>query len=181
MVDKLNQMYELQKELQAHFNDGRTLDEFSAEEHLAEMMPNAFAMMAELFEAFKELGWKPWATSRHFNREAFHSEMVDAFHFFLNLMLHGDMTPRDLFEGYIKKNLVNHARIDEGYDGVAGKCPVCKRDYGDTGVQCSPGVHVIPNEPQTEMAFDVEPLRVSGRKRYARRAVPKDDARPNGS
>lgn len=168
----------MQKELQTRFNDGRTLDEFSEEEHIAELMPNAFSMFAEMFEAFKEVGWKPWATSRHFNREAFHSEMVDAFHFFMNMMLHGDMTPRDLFEGYVKKNLKNHERIDEGYDGVTGKCPVCKRDFKDDGVECSPGVHVTNMHlSQTEIAFDVEPLRVPRRNNHARRTLSKDDAR----
>lgn len=181
-MDKFNQMYEMQKELQARFNDGRTIEEFSPEEHVAELMPNAFALFAETFEAMNEVGWKPWASSRHFNKTAFHSEMVDAFHFFLNLMLHGDMTPRDLFEGYVAKNLKNHERIDEGYDGVIGKCPVCKRDYTDAGVECSPGVHVIPTEgSQTEIAIDVESLRVPRRPNHARRPVRKNDERKNGS
>lgn len=181
-MDRLELMYEMQKELQARFNDGRTIAEFGEEEHIAELMPNAFSMMAELFEAFKEVGWKPWATSRHFNRPAFKSEMIDAFHFFMNMMLHADMTPDELYAGYVQKNQENHHRIDEGYDGVSGKCPVCKRDFKDSGVECSPGVHVISIEgSQTEIAIDVEPLRVPRRNRHARRPLSQNDARKNGS
>lgn len=174
-MDRLEVMLAMQKELQAAFNDGRTLDEFSDEEHIAELMPNGFALMAELFEAFKEVGWKPWATSRHINRRAFNSEMIDAFHFFMNMMLHAGMTVDELYAGYVEKNAKNHRRIIDGYDGVSSKCPVCKRDYTDAGVECSPGVHVT-NRPQTEIAIDVESLRVPGRKRHARRAVPSNDA-----
>lgn len=170
-------MYDMQIELQQRINKGRTLDEFSNEEHIAELMPNAFAMFAEIFEAFKEVGWKPWASSRYFNHEAFKSEMVDAWHFFMNAMLHAGMTPDELFEGYLKKNAENHRRAREGYDGVANKCPVCKRDYSDAGVECAPGIHVIPNEPQTEIAIDVEPLRVPRRDHHARRPLRENDAR----
>lgn len=180
-MDRLELMYEMQKELQRRFNDGKAIGEFSEEEHIAQLMPNAFSMFAETFEAFKEVGWKPWATSRHFNREAFKSEMVDAWHFFLNMMLHADMTVEELYAGYVDKNQKNHQRIDEGYDGVSGKCPVCKRDYTDAGVECAPGVHVLPHDSQTEIAFDVEPLRVSRGQRHAQRALRKDDARKNGS
>ena len=63
-------------------------------------------------------------------------EMVDAWHFFLNIMLAlgawDQATIPDVAEvftlGYIEKNAKNLQRQVEGYDGVAGKCPECHRE-----------------------------------------------------
>jgi dimeric dUTPase (all-alpha-NTP-PPase superfamily) len=179
-MDRLDTMYAMQRELQEKFNGGRVLEDYNEEEHVAELMPNAFAMFAELFEAFKEVGWKSWASSRHINRPAYKAEMVDAFHFFMNMMLHAGMTPQELFDGYLEKNIENNRRADEGYDGVSTKCPVCKAEYTDKGVECSPGVHVIPNRSQTELAIHVEPVRVPRRNVHARQAVRTNDVGTDG-
>jgi len=98
----------------------------------------SLSLVFELGEASNEIAWKPWATSEHFNREAFMSEMIDGLHFWINLALLGGMTPEDVYRGYIKKQAVNRARQREGYDGVTGKCPSCRRSYDDTGVLCTP-------------------------------------------
>ena len=106
-------------------------------EALADFMRwNAFALTDEVHEALAEVGWKPWASSRHVNHPQFMQEMVDAWHFFLNLLIAGagqaGMTIdeyADAFEAhYVKKNEKNLQRQRQGYDGVQGKCPTCKRD-----------------------------------------------------
>ena len=43
-------------------------------------------------------------------------ELVDAWHFFMNLMIGLGMTSDELFEGYLKKNKENIRRQEEGYD-----------------------------------------------------------------
>ena len=43
-------------------------------------------------------------------------ELVDAWHFFMNLMLGLGMTAEELYKGYIKKNKENIRRQEEGYD-----------------------------------------------------------------
>lgn len=132
----LIKMLAMQRELQLRYNNGKNIEDFTDEERMAAIRENVLACTDELHEALAETGWKPWATSNHINREAFHSELVDAWHFFMNLMLHSGMTAQNLYEGYLDKNRRNHQRQEHGYDGVVGKCPGCKRAYDDKGVKC---------------------------------------------
>lgn len=99
---------------------------------------NILALEDELHEAMGEVGWKPWATSRHLNREAYLKELVDAYHFLMNLVLvvmEPDQTLDDLANEfasvYRKKREVNLHRQATGYDGVKGKCPMCNRSRDD--------------------------------------------------
>ena len=97
---------------------------------------NILALTDELHEALGETGWKPWATSRHVNLTAFKGELVDAYHFFMNLMLVVGMDGDELFERYHEKRAKNAKRQAEGYDGISTKCPGCKRALDDDAVDC---------------------------------------------
>lgn len=91
----------------------------------------------ELHEALAEVGWKPWATSRHLNKDAFIGELVDVLHFLVNLWLAAGATPQQVRDRYIEKSIRNARRQSDGYDGISGKCPECKRAFDDPGVLCS--------------------------------------------
>lgn len=99
------------------------------------------ALDAELQEALDEVSWKPWATSHHINREAYISELVDAFHFLMNMLLvfgdSPDVIVSEFFTRYCLKNRVNAQRQEDGYDGVSTKCPICKRALDDSAVTCN--------------------------------------------
>lgn len=97
---------------------------------------NVLALEDELHEALAETGWKPWATSRHINTDKFHGELVDAFHFFMNLCLVSGLTADQLLERYFEKRSINAKRQARGYDGVEGKCPKCRRALDDPTVVC---------------------------------------------
>jgi dimeric dUTPase (all-alpha-NTP-PPase superfamily) len=92
---------------------------------------NVLALEDELHEALNEVGWKPWATSRHLNRDAYKKELVDALHFFTNLCLVAGISADELIAGYFEKAERNAQRQVEGYDGVTTKCPNCKRELDD--------------------------------------------------
>src|SRR5690606_23168798 len=94
------------------------------------------ALIDELHEALAEIGWKPWATSQHFNQAAVKGELVDAFHFFMNLCMVAKVSPEDLIQGYINKSAKNIQRQADGYDGVSTKCPRCNRALDDEAVLC---------------------------------------------
>lgn len=98
---------------------------------------NMLALMDELHEALAETGWKPWAKSKHIERNAYVSELVDAFHFLMNLMLVVDCSADEFLAKYFEKRDVNVARQAEGYDGVTGKCQKCKRALDDAAVACT--------------------------------------------
>lgn len=135
---RLTHMLEMQRTLQLMYNEGKSIEEFTPEERMQAIRDNVLALEDELHEALAETGWKPWASSNHLNTEAFKSEMVDAWHFFMNLMLHSGMTANDLYQGYVKKNAKNIQRQADGYDGVTTKCIHCKRAYDDEAVECLP-------------------------------------------
>jgi NTP pyrophosphatase (non-canonical NTP hydrolase) len=94
------------------------------------------ALEAELQEMIDETGWKPWATSKHVNQDAAQGEMADVLLFFINLCLVLHLSPELLAEKTFEKMQRNLDRQLEGYDGITGKCPKCKRALDDTAVEC---------------------------------------------
>jgi len=129
--DALAAQIELQKN--AYKKDITKLD---PEERAEFIRWNVLALEDELHEALAETGWKPWATSRHLNREAYKGELVDALHFFMNLMALADISADELLAGYQVKREKNAKRQEDGYDGVSEKCPFCKRALDDDAVNC---------------------------------------------
>lgn len=89
---------------------------------------NVIALMDELSEALHEVSWKPWASAEFFNRDQFIGELVDAAHFLGNLAVVAGCTDAEWATRYSAKQQKNRDRQRDGYDGVSGKCPGCKRD-----------------------------------------------------
>lgn len=133
--DPLHEMMKAQFELQRD-TYGIDYSNMTDEERIHHFKEMLHAFNDEMHEALGEMGWKPWASSRHFNTEAVQSELIDAWHFFMNLMLISKMTPDKLFMMYLAKRQKNIARQQEGYDGVSTKCARCKRAFDDEFVYC---------------------------------------------
>ena len=77
---------------------------------------------AELHEMFRELeGFKAWKTYNWSEEEkakhdaAAKEEFIDALHFIFNIALALGLTSEDIFDIYVRKNIVNHVRQDNGY------------------------------------------------------------------
>lgn len=133
----LSRMMRLQKKLQLE-TYGIDYDGMDDEERIKQFKDMHIAITDELHEALGEMGWKPWAKSKHFDKAAVQAELIDAWHFFMNLMLIAGLTPDELLEQYERKRLKNMARQQEGYDGVTTKCQGCRRAYDDDAVMCHP-------------------------------------------
>jgi hypothetical protein len=72
----------------------------------------------EMFEALQHLkNWKPHKLTeeKEFNKEEFLEEIVDAFNYFMALLIVVDVDHDKLFEAYIKKDKKIRKRLDEGY------------------------------------------------------------------
>lgn len=136
MNDRLSEMFELQANLQRETYGAHPGDIVDPIERIQFFKDMKLALQDELHEALAEIGWKPWATSKHFNEEAVQGELVDAMHFFMNLCMAANMTPEMLFEKYQAKRLKNIKRQEEGYDGVSTKCANCGRALDDDAVKC---------------------------------------------
>lgn len=135
----LAQTFALQAGLQ-HALDAHPENLVDPEEKIQFIKDMVLAAEDELHEVLGEIGWKPWATSRHINVDAVKSELVDTFQFFMNLCLAVGMTAEELMRLHAKKINTNYERLQAGYDGVSTKCPLCKRAYDDDAVRCLPPV-----------------------------------------
>jgi hypothetical protein len=116
---------------------GHDFETMSRNERIDYVRWNILALLDEMHEALAEVGWKPWALAKYFNKHSFQGELVDAFHFFVNLCLASGMDAQALMKRYHRKQRVNRERQDNGYDGVKSKCPLCKRAYDDADVKCA--------------------------------------------
>lgn len=106
---------------------------------------NVTALTAEVGEALKEIGWKPWSTGQGYvNREAYLGELVDAGHFLANLLVAVGITDEEWEAAYQRKQQVNRDRQAAGYDTRAEKCPACGRAYDDAAVACHRPTSTMP-------------------------------------
>jgi dimeric dUTPase (all-alpha-NTP-PPase superfamily) len=136
-MSALQMILDRQRELQKkHYGvDVTTLSDEERAQYIRDM---SLALADELHEALNETGWKPWATSRHVNRQAYLGELIDVLHFWCNLVLITNTNEKELLDMYFAKADKNAKRQLAGYDGVAGKCTTCGRAFDDTAVLCTP-------------------------------------------
>jgi dimeric dUTPase (all-alpha-NTP-PPase superfamily) len=125
MSDIFEKIMERQLELQ-RLSFGIDPTELQSDERKQYVTAMAMALNVEVAEALQEIPWKPWATTDRFNREAYLLELIDALHFWMNLVLVATDNPMDIIEVYMRKAQINADRQHEGYTGE-GKCPTCHR------------------------------------------------------
>lgn len=120
-VDRLEEMLRLQAKLQERYTGAhpRHLTNDDLKDYVRTMV---LATTDELHEALREMPWKPWSATVFTSEkeDRYKDELVDAFHFFMNLMLVVNMSADELFTRYLRKNDVNHGRIDGDYASTTG-------------------------------------------------------------
>ena len=72
------------------------------------------ALEDESRELREELLWKWWSKD-HLDMHNIRVEIVDQLHFWLSLALTAGMSAEDVFNAYLQKNAINHARQEQGY------------------------------------------------------------------
>jgi len=141
--DRLLSMLTAQAQLQreAYGIDVNVAD-MTIESRVRYIKDMVLAATDELHEALNEAPWKPWTIGVPvINEEAFFAELVDVWHFVMNLLLvaHAGWTPDrvavELAVRYTTKNRKNLQRQLDGYDG-RNKCPGCRRALDDDAVLC---------------------------------------------
>lgn len=133
-MDRLLHMLEAQHDLQIAL--GHHYSAMSVDERIAHIKEMILACEDELHEALGEIGWKSWATSKHINEEAAFGELRDAWQFLTNAMFavtqaDPEVLAQRLHAALDNKLKTNHKRHEDGYDGIAGKCPQCRRDLSE--------------------------------------------------
>lgn len=113
----MNKQRELQERLGYDFSK-------MTEAERAEFMRNHRGYLEdEVAEALYEMpGYKTWKDYSGMSDEAkeiawakVRMELIDAFHFFINLLLGAGFTADEVFKMYMMKNAENHRRQDAGY------------------------------------------------------------------
>lgn len=127
---------EAQRQLQIK-SYGADPGSLSKEEKIEFVRWNILALEDELHEALAEISWKPWQSATYFKRDAFVSELVDCYHFLMNLMIVADCDADEFLAKYREKRGINAQRQVDGYDGVSTKCRNCNRATDDPAVQCT--------------------------------------------
>jgi hypothetical protein len=139
---QVNSYGEANDSLQRQYGDPRLLE---GEDRADFIIWNHTALIRELGEMLEEVQWKPWVTDgsrgEWIDRDAYVKEGVDAFHFFMNLLLvaaappdgyGGVQTSEELAEEFVRRYFVKRAtnarRQHNGYDG---KKDANKRELDD--------------------------------------------------
>lgn len=105
--DMLEKLFEKQEILQRRLNNDITTQEYK------NIM--ILALMDELTEALRETPWKPWKKNQEYNEEKFQNELIDAWHFLINLSLSSGMDATMVYMKFLEKNKENHNRQDRMY------------------------------------------------------------------
>jgi hypothetical protein len=85
------------------------------QQHVRDM---ALRGVEEMFEALQHLkNWKPHRDTevRDFNKDEFLEEVVDAFNYFLSVLVLTGVSSEEFFEAYAKKDKIIHDRLNTGY------------------------------------------------------------------
>jgi len=106
-MKELNEMFDKQKEFQRKLNNDMFSQEFRTIMSLA--------LIDEVTESLRETPWKPWKKNQTFNRINYQQEIIDCWHFLINLTISSGMNPEMLHKMFMSKNKINNNRQEEGY------------------------------------------------------------------
>ena len=112
-ADKLDEIFRMQEILNKKI--GVDLANLSPEDKTKWARNYSRAMTQEIAELIDSFPWKWWAKYQKIDEQNARVEVVDLFHFLVSLAQTLGMTAQDIYDGYVKKNEVNHQRQESGY------------------------------------------------------------------
>ena len=111
--DKLEEIFRLQEQLNKRI--GVDTANMTDEQRQQWVLNYCRAMTQEVAELTDSVPWKWWAKYQKFDQQNARVEVVDLFHFLVSLAQVLGMSADDIYQAYLKKNLINHQRQDSGY------------------------------------------------------------------
>lgn len=124
LSDKLDMMFELRKSYMNALQEKHPnyllvqpvdLANKKTQQQLRDLALRGVEEIFEAIQHFKNSKSHRATENTEFDQEAFTEEMVDAFNYFLSLLILVDVTPEKLFEKYVYKDKVIHDRIKSNY------------------------------------------------------------------
>ena len=110
MVDKLDEIFKLQKNLEKMMN----LERYPKDTQ-GKISALCTAIIHEAIELQRTTNWKWWKKPLPFNEDEAREELIDIWHFVVQASLELNMTPEDILKEYQKKNRINRQRQLDGY------------------------------------------------------------------
>ena len=123
-MDKLDEMFRLRQSFMESMKVAKPgiypewPVDISQKQNQQLLRDTALKGVEEMFEALQHLkNWKPHRNTeiKDFDREEFLEEVVDAFNYFLSLLVMTGVSADELFEAYSKKDDIIHKRLKTGY------------------------------------------------------------------
>ena len=121
MDDKLNEMFLIQRKLQ---NKLGNLERIEKSEKLKQSYINQMilAIHEEAVEIMRETPYKNpeyvefgWKKNQEWNEEKYKDEIIDLWHFVMNLSIAVNMDAKEFYERYLFKNNINIERKNNSY------------------------------------------------------------------
>lgn len=75
----------------------------------------ATAMIHEAIELQRLTNWKWWKRPTKFDEAQAREEVIDLWHFLVQVSIELGMTPKEILDEYLRKNQINRKRQDTGY------------------------------------------------------------------
>jgi hypothetical protein len=123
-VDRLDHIFKLREDFMISLRAAKPhtspswpvdLSDKASQQHIRDM---ALRGVEEMFEALQHLkNWKPHRSTevKEFSRDEFLEEVVDAFNYFLSVLILVGVSSDDLYEMYCRKDKVIHDRLTTNY------------------------------------------------------------------
>lgn len=113
-MDKLEEMFKMQHDLNVRIL-GSNADQLMQKNVTEWLLKYSRALQQEVSELIDCVPWKWWAHYQKEDIEHAKVELIDIIHFVISLAQTLGMSAEDVFNTYMKKNVVNFHRQDTGY------------------------------------------------------------------
>ena len=108
-MDKLDEIFVMQAELDSYIRTKREVAPFTKEEWIQK---KCLALLDETVELLNEVNYKWWKNPKPADAEAVGEELVDMLHFWVSMCIDAGLSPQKIHEIYVRKNNENRARQD---------------------------------------------------------------------
>lgn len=117
--EKLTEILDTENSLESIFEKNQKTPNTTSPAHLNDVMDkfkdSALLVQFKLSEINDLVPWKWWAKYQKINIPELHTEIAEIFMYTVGLAHLFEMNGTDIYEGYLKKNKVNHNRQNSGY------------------------------------------------------------------
>ncbi len=115
LFDKQNELFKKQLENTSAVNKMRKLYDIKEPFDGYRIFMLSTALLHEAIELQRETNWKWWKSETKTDIDKVQGEIIDIWHFMIQVSIEAGLDPKKLIEKYMEKNRENLARQERGY------------------------------------------------------------------